>query len=138
MGGDDIGVLRKLTCAVDAVPAGQRHRILTANTLGHRLLLCLEVRKRLPCNFQGVLSFPLRSCCVSVEKDTVDLQHVMVRCVRRNLQVRSTLECDHGVETFRFRAEVQRRLVMTIHTKNSRSSEGSVTGPAFDGAMFTG
>ena len=74
---------------------------------------------------------------VSAEKGTINLQQVMIRCMRC-LQARQTLGGNHGIEALEFRAEVQRAVEVTIHTKNSRIRDGGITGVAVDVALFTG
>ena len=66
----------------------------------------------------------------------MDLQHVMAWCMR-SIQSRAAPGGDLGIETFRFGAEVQRIVEVTIHAKDSRSLDGCITGIAGDGTVFT-
>ena len=56
----------------------------------------------------------------------------------RGLQVRQTLGGNHGIEAFRFRAEIQCFVAVTIQAKDSRPLEGGTTTVAFELAVSTG
>ena len=90
-------------------------------TLWHRFLLRLEIRKRLPSGLQCILSVPLRSCRVSVEENTVDLEHAMVRRVW-TFQILPLLERGGSAETFSFRTEIDGSLIVTVHTEDPRAA----------------
>jgi len=110
---------------------------MTAKTFGHRLLLRLESRNHVPCSFQAILSTSLFEWHVSIEKDTVDLQHIMVWSMR-SPQARPTLDGNHGIEALGFRAEVQRAIEATIHAKDSPSYDDGTAVVAVVVAVFGG
>ena len=114
-----VPIAPKLTSTIHAVPTGLGNCLRTMSTRWHLPSLGFEIRKRRPSSFQSALGVLLHSPDVSIEDDTVDLEHAMVRRVRRD-QITVLPRRDGRIQTFRFRAEVDGGLVKTVHAKDSR------------------
>ena len=59
----------------------------------------------------------------------------MVWCMR-DLQARTLIDGNYGIEALGYRAEVQRIPSTTIRAKDSRPHEGGTAEVAVDGAVF--
>jgi len=136
-GGGDLDDARalKLTGAIHTVPAGLGYGLLAMNALWHRLLLRFEIRQHPPSNLQSILCVLFRSSGVSIEQDTVDLEHAVVWCVWGG-QILPLLEGGARRKTLGFRTDVDGGLVVTVHTKDSRAAQNTSANVAHDGAVL--
>jgi len=108
----------KLTSTFHTVPTRLGYGLLAMSARWHRPPLRFEIRKRRPSSLQSVLGVLLHPSDVSIEEDTVDLEHAMVRRMWRS-HIPVLPERDGRIYAFGFRTEVDGRLVETVHTKDS-------------------